>query len=104
MIRLERSRMRSPGLEGQGEVVKPLNLIVVTDGGMSSFVYLSPPHPLLLRPFTLSLVTMNWNPAKFTQSSLIPSLLEYALRPSTPLSTGLNYSVLPHLMIPRVYS
>jgi hypothetical protein len=35
MVRLERSRMTSPGLEGRGEVVKPLNLIVVTDGGMS---------------------------------------------------------------------
>ena len=35
MVRLERSRMTSPGLEGRGEVVKPLNLIMVTDGGMS---------------------------------------------------------------------
>jgi hypothetical protein len=35
MVRLERSRMTSPGLEGRGEVVKPLNLIVVTDGGTS---------------------------------------------------------------------
>jgi hypothetical protein len=29
--------MTSPGLEGRGEIVKPLNLIVVTDGGMSLF-------------------------------------------------------------------
>jgi hypothetical protein len=35
MNRLERSRMTSPGLEGHSEHVKPLNLIVVTDGGMS---------------------------------------------------------------------
>jgi hypothetical protein len=34
--------MTSPGLEGRGEVVKPLNLIVVTDGGMSL------PSPLFL--------------------------------------------------------
>jgi len=51
MVRLERSRMTSPGLEGRGEVVKPLNLIVVTDGGMSlsplSSLVLSP-HPLFL--------------------------------------------------------
>ena len=38
MTRLERSRMTSPGLEQQNELVKPLNLIVVTDGGMS-FIY-----------------------------------------------------------------
>jgi hypothetical protein len=36
--------MTSPGLEGRGEVVKPLNLIVVTDGGMS-----------LLTPFFLEM-------------------------------------------------
>jgi hypothetical protein len=35
MTRLERSQMTSPGLENQNELVKPLNLIVVTDGGMS---------------------------------------------------------------------
>ena len=35
MTRLERSRLTSPGLEQQNELVKPLNLIVVTDGGMS---------------------------------------------------------------------
>jgi hypothetical protein len=39
MTRLERSQMTSLGLENQNELVKPLNLIVVTDGGMS----LSPP-------------------------------------------------------------
>ena len=38
MTRLERSRMTSPGLEQQHELVKPLNLILVTDGGMS-FIY-----------------------------------------------------------------
>jgi len=38
MTRLERSNITSPGLEqGQREHVKPLNLIVVTDGGMSPF-------------------------------------------------------------------
>ena len=41
MVRLERSQMTSPGLEGRGEVVKPLNLIVVTDGGMSRLTPLS---------------------------------------------------------------
>jgi hypothetical protein len=47
--------MTSPGLEGRGEVVKPLNLIVVTDGGMSPFSLssLAPsPYPIFL---TLSL-------------------------------------------------
>lgn len=34
MTRLERSQITSPGLEaGQNEHVKPMNLIVVTDGG-----------------------------------------------------------------------
>ena len=38
MTRLERSTISSPGLDqGQREHVKPLNLIVVTDGGMSPF-------------------------------------------------------------------
>ena len=36
MTRLERSQMTSPGMEQQTELVKPLNLIVVTDGGMFS--------------------------------------------------------------------
>jgi hypothetical protein len=37
MGRLERSVLSSPALEGQErEVVKPMNLIVVTDGGGSS--------------------------------------------------------------------
>lgn len=36
MTRLERSQMTSPGLEQQAELVKPLNLIVVTDGGTST--------------------------------------------------------------------
>lgn len=36
MTRLERSQVTSPGLEqGQTEHVKPMNLIVVTDGGKS---------------------------------------------------------------------
>jgi hypothetical protein len=51
MVRLERSRMTSPGLEGRGEVVKPLNLIVVTDGGMSPFFAVVPctvPIPYIL--------------------------------------------------------
>lgn len=46
MVRLERSRMTSPGLEGRGEIVKPLNLIVVTDGGMSPLFRCRSPHHL----------------------------------------------------------
>jgi len=58
--------MTSPGLEGRGEVVKPLNLIVVTDGGMSPLSPLSisshDPHLLLpvLSPLSYPFVYPVW--------------------------------------------
>jgi hypothetical protein len=69
MTRLERSRISSPNEygPGQSDFVKPLNLIVVTDGGMSSSYFLNvgyaEPAVVFAHPIIARVRAINVNPA-----------------------------------------